>query len=72
MKFQDSEPTTAALHPVELMLTTDQAMALARFLKRLGPAEFRANAVDDDEAMAIQYGVHALHQALVAAGFALR
>jgi hypothetical protein len=63
---------TQILYPIDLMLTTAQAMALARFVKRLGRSEFRANAVDDDEANDIQDGVDALQKALATAGFSLR
>jgi|APFre7841882630_1041343.scaffolds.fasta_scaffold726558_1 hypothetical protein len=70
MKFHDTQQDTQMLHPVNLMLTTDQGMALARFLKRFGPSEFRANAIDDNEATAIQFAVHAVHHALAEAGLA--
>ena len=63
---------TEILYPVDLLLTTGQAMALARFVKRFGWREFRANALDDDEAKEIQAAVDALGKALAEAGFSLR
>ena len=68
MTYED----TQILYPIDLLLTTAQAMALARFVKRLGRSEFRANAVDDDEAKDIQDGADALLKALTEAGFATR
>jgi hypothetical protein len=72
MMFHDTEPPTDVLHPVDLLMTTAQAMALARFVKRIGWAEFRANAVDDDEARDVQAAVDAVQKALAEAGFAMR
>jgi hypothetical protein len=72
MTYQDTHQDTQILYPIDLLLTTAQAMALARFVKRLGWADFRANAVDDEEAEEIRAAVEALQKALAEAGFALR
>jgi hypothetical protein len=53
-------------------LSDDQALALAQFVKRVGWSEFRANAVDDDEAATIRSAVDALQKALGEAGYAPR
>jgi dissimilatory sulfite reductase (desulfoviridin) alpha/beta subunit len=57
---------------VSMALTDDQALALAQFVKRVGWSEFRANAVDDNEAATIRSAVDALQKALVEAGYAPR
>jgi hypothetical protein len=72
MTFQDTHQDTEILYPIELMLTTAQALALARFVKRFGRAEVRANAVDDDEATDIQAALETVQRALAQSGFALR
>ena len=55
-----------------VQLTDDDAQALAQFVKRVGWPEFRACAVDDDEARAIRAGIDRLAAALRDAGFAPR
>jgi hypothetical protein len=72
MTYHDTQQDTEILNPIDLMLTTAQAMALARFVKRFGWSEFRANALDDDEAKEIRAAVDALQKALAESGFALR
>jgi len=72
MKFHDTHPDTEVLYPIDLSLTTAQAMALARFAKRVGWPEVRANSVDDDEAKETQDALDAVQKALAHAGFAQR
>lgn len=57
---------------VVLRLGEDDARALAQFVKRVGWSEFRALAVDDEEACRIRVGVEALQRALATAGVAPR
>jgi len=57
---------------VSLSLTSDQALALAQFVKRVGWSEFRQNAVDDDEAYVIRDAVDQVIKALREAGYAPR
>lgn len=57
---------------VKLELTDGQALALAQFVKRVGWAEFRNNAVDDDEAYAIRDAVDQVMKALREAGYSPR
>jgi dissimilatory sulfite reductase (desulfoviridin) alpha/beta subunit len=57
---------------VVLRLGEDDAWALAQFVKRIGWSEFRALAVDDEEAHRIRSGVDALQRALAEAGVAPR
>lgn len=57
---------------VTLRLGEDTAWALAQFVKRVGWSEFRALAVDDEEACRIRVGVEALQRALATAGMAPR
>ena len=63
---------TDNMHTIELRLVEAHALALAQFVKRAGWSEFRANAVDDDEAREIRAAVDALQKALAEAGFAPR
>jgi hypothetical protein len=49
-----------------------QALALAQLVKRLGWTEFRACAVDDDEAESIRSAVHQLQRALGELGYSPR
>jgi hypothetical protein len=49
---------------VTVELTDSQALALAQFVKRVGWQEFRACAVDDDEAYAIRSAVDQVQRAL--------
>lgn len=60
--------------PVQLALELPehQALALAQFMKRVGWSEWRANAVDDDEARVMRAACEALREVLAAAGFAPR
>jgi hypothetical protein len=57
---------------VTLDLDDDQAWALAQFAKRLGWQDFRAKAVDDDEADDMRNAIHALQRGLSDAGFCPR
>ena len=43
-------------------LSDDQALALAQFVKRVGWSEFRANAVDDNQAAMIRSAVDLLQK----------
>ena len=54
---------------VMLELSDAQAWNLAQFLKRVGWHEFRANAVDEDEAYAIREAVEEVQKALSNAGY---
>ena len=49
-----------------------QALALAQFVKRVGWAEIRQNAVDDDEAYVIRDALGFLAHALREVGYAPR
>ena len=68
MQAATAGPGTANMHTIELRLPFGQA----QFVKRVGWSEFRANAVDDDEAREIRAAVDALQRALAEAGFAPR
>lgn len=57
---------------VELELTEDQAWALAQFVKRVTWSDFRACAVDDDEAYMIGAAVDQVARALADKGYAPR
>ncbi|WP_305910582.1 hypothetical protein Q9L42_020720 (plasmid) [Methylomarinum sp. Ch1-1] len=57
---------------IDLELPEDQALALAQFVKRVGWAEFRQNAVDDKEAYLISDAVAKLQRAIADAGYAPR
>ena len=72
MHAATSGTDAANMHTIELHLGEAQALALAQFVKRVGWSEFRANAVDDDEAREIRAAVDALQKALAEAGFAPR
>ena len=64
--------TTPAPVRVALELADAQALALAQFCKRVGWQEFRANAVDEEEAYEIRAAVDTLQAALREAGYAPR
>jgi len=57
---------------LEVELTDDQAWNLAQFVKRVGFADVRTNAVDQDEAYAMLEAIDVLAKALRAAGYAPR
>jgi hypothetical protein len=59
---------------VEVMMELEpaQALALAQFVKRVGWAEIRQNAVDDDEAYVIRDALGFLAHALREVGYAPR
>ena len=57
---------------VELNLSDEQAMALAQFVKRVTWSDFRACAVDDDEAYMIGAAIDQVARALVDKGYAPR
>ncbi|OAI20597.1 hypothetical protein A1507_05035 [Methylomonas koyamae] len=53
-------------------LSNQEAWDLAQFLKRVGYAEFRSNAVDDEEAYRMQEVAGKIRQALNQIGYAPR
>lgn len=53
-------------------LTERQAMALPQFVKRVGWTEFRANAIDKDEAYLIREAVDAVQRELRVQGYSPR
>ena len=59
---------------VEVMMELEpaQALALAQFVKRVGWAEIRQNAVDDDEAYVMRDALGFLAHALREVGYAPR
>jgi hypothetical protein len=57
---------------LEVELTDHQAWNLAQFVKRVGFADIRSNAVDQDEAYDMRDAIDALAKALRAAGYAPR
>ncbi len=57
---------------VTVELTDSHALALAQFVKRVGWQEFRACAVDDDEAYAIRSAVDQVQRALAEQGYSPR
>jgi hypothetical protein len=63
-------------NPTEICLMVQffdqEAWDLAQFLKRVGFAEFRSNAVDDDAAYRMQAAVEKIRRSLVAIGYAPR
>ncbi len=52
-----------------VQLSDQDAWDLAQFLKRVGFAEFRSNAVDDDAAYRMQAAVEKIRRNLVAIGY---
>jgi len=50
-------------------LSDQEAWDLAQFLKRVGYAEFRSNAVDDDEAYRMQSAAEKVRGNLAAMGY---
>ena len=57
---------------IHLEIDSEQALALAQFVKRLGWSEIRANAVHDDEAYSMKSAIGELQKALSEAGFSPR
>jgi hypothetical protein len=57
---------------IPVYLTDCEALALAQFVKRLGWTEFRACAVDDDEAESIRSAVGQLQLVLAELGYSPR
>ncbi len=55
-----------------VVLSDDQASALAQFVKRVTWSEMRACAVDDDEAYTIRDALHQLDKALSEVGYSPR
>jgi hypothetical protein len=55
---------------VALDLSSNQAMALAQFVKRVGWYEMQANAVDNEEAYLIRDALERLRDALAHVGYA--
>jgi hypothetical protein len=68
MTYQD----TQILYPIDLVLTVGQALALERFLRRLGASDFKAHAVDEGDAKEAQEAVDAVKRALAEAGLGQR
>lgn len=63
---------TIAIHQLDVGLTDAEAQAGAQFLKRVGFSEFRACAVDDDEAYLVKTAMIKLQKAFELAGYAPR
>lgn len=57
---------------ITAVLTPEQALAFAQFAKRVGWSEFKANAIDDDEAYLMIDAANVLRESLARAGFAPR
>jgi hypothetical protein len=57
---------------ITLHLPSNEALALAQFVKRAGFSDFRTNAVDDDEAREMISACEKLAKALAEAGYAPR
>lgn len=57
---------------ITAVLTPEQALAFAQFAKRSGWDEFKANAIDDDEAYLMIDAANVLRESLARAGFAPR
>lgn len=55
-----------------VVLSDDQALALAQFVKRVTWSEMRSCAVDDDEAYTIRDALHQLDKALSEVGYSPR
>ncbi|MDX8128119.1 hypothetical protein QLH52_12560 [Methylomonas sp. OY6] len=53
-------------------LSDQEAWDLAQFLKRVGYAEFRSNAVDDDEAYRMQAAAEKIRGNLASIGYSPR
>ncbi|WP_426148973.1 DUF7706 family protein [Polaromonas sp. DSR2-3-2] len=68
----DTPTSGKSLLPIALELNPHQALALAQLCKRIGWAEVRQNAVDDDEAHLMLRTLAAVQMALGKAGFAPR
>ncbi len=64
--------STIAVHQLDVGLTDAEALAGAQFLKRAGFSEFRACAVDDDEAHLIKNAMIKLQKAFDLAGYSPR
>ena len=62
----------APLVPIPLAINEFQALALAQFCKRVGWAEVRQNAIDDDEAHLMMRTLVALQMSLEKTGFSPR
>lgn len=54
---------------LSLVLTTDQAMALAQYCKRIGFSDVRIKATNNDDAYEMLYGLNQLAKELAEAGF---
>jgi dissimilatory sulfite reductase (desulfoviridin) alpha/beta subunit len=65
-------PKETKLILLAVELTDAQAWHLAQFLKRVGFAEFRNNAQDDDEAYGMRDATEHLRKMLAEAGYAPR
>ncbi len=63
---------TPILVQLDIEAPEEELLALAQFIKRVGWDEFRANAVDVEEAHEIKNGVGKLQDALARAGYAPR
>jgi hypothetical protein len=61
--MQDTTVTITAL------LTENEALALAQFMKRVGFSECRQNAVDDSEAYLMRDGCDRVRKALAEVGY---
>lgn len=57
---------------VKIFMTDAEAMALAQFMKRVGFSEWRANAVDDDEAYMMRDACDRVASALAESGYSPR
>lgn len=60
------------LTPVTVSLTNEEAWALAELVKRIGWAELRGNAANENEAYTMRDAVGRLQGALAEAGFSPR
>lgn len=57
---------------LKVPLSDQEAWDLAQFLKRVGYAEFRSNAVDDEEAYRMQSAAEKIKSSLAAIGYSPR